>query len=80
MPENHPPAEQTAPSPEHQREERLQACRRDLAIPPSPELSPPSRSVDVRQRGLDPFIIGVAIGAIAAIFGLLIGLYVFLVM
>jgi hypothetical protein len=80
MPVNHPPAEQTPSAPEHQREDRLQAHRRDLAIPPSAEMSPPSRSIDVRRSGFDPFIIGVAIGAIAAILGLVIGLYVLLVM
>lgn len=78
---NSHPAEQTAPAPEQQREEHLQGYRMDPgAIPPSLELSPPSRNLDVRQRSFDPFIFGVAIGAIAAILGLLIGLYVFLLL
>jgi hypothetical protein len=49
-----------------------------LGAKPSPlELSFPSLSVDVRRRGIDPFLSGVVIGAVAAVIGMLLGFFLF---
>ncbi|HEY7330080.1 MAG TPA: hypothetical protein VH592_20760 [Gemmataceae bacterium] len=44
---------------------------------PMLELPLPAINVDVRKRAFDPFLSGVAIGAVAAIFGMLLGLLLF---
>jgi hypothetical protein len=47
-------------------------------IPPALQLSPPVFNLDVRRHGIDPFLSSVAIGAVAGIIGMLLGLCLFL--
>lgn len=42
-------------------------------MPSVPELFPSSINTDVRRRGIDPFLTGVAVGIIVFIIGFLIG-------
>ncbi|HEY7156458.1 MAG TPA: LapA family protein [Gemmataceae bacterium] len=74
----HPP-DQTAPIPEHRREEQLKVYQTEPGATPSvPELSPSSINTDVRWRGINPYLTGVTVGIIALLIGFLIG-FVFLV-
>jgi hypothetical protein len=73
------PTEQTAPIFGSSQRERMQPCRKESGqILPPLELSPPSFDRNVYRRGLDPFVIGVVVGAVTAIIGFLIGLLYFL--
>ena len=54
-------------------------CRkRTQATLPPLKVSVPSVQMDVRQPGMDPFFSGLAIGAAAAIVGMLVGFFLFL--
>ncbi len=44
-----------------------------IAPEPAVALSPLLLNLDVRQRGLDPFFRGVAVGALAALLGVVLG-------
>lgn len=46
--------------------------------PPALELSSPPIDVNVRRRGFDPFFSGLAVGAVATVAGMVLGLYLFL--
>jgi hypothetical protein len=42
------------------------------------EVSPPLLNLDVRRRGFDSFVEGIAVGAVAVIVGVLLGLFLLL--
>jgi len=44
-------------------------------LSPSPKLSASALVLDIRRRGIDPFLSGVVIGAAAAVAGMLLGFY-----
>ncbi len=70
-------AEQAAPPSEHPQQDKPQAIgTKPAATPPALKPIRPPLNVDVERRGLDPFVIGVIVGASAALIGLLVGLYV----
>jgi hypothetical protein len=47
-----------------------------MSSPLIPSLARMPKAVAVRTRGFDPFVKGVAVGSLATIIGVLIGLYV----
>lgn len=55
----------------------LYQAERSATRPTRESFSPPL-NVDVRRRGFDPFFVGLVVGAVAAIVGVLLGLYLFL--
>jgi hypothetical protein len=91
MPENAPPtppapsvpaqdvSEQTMRTTAQPQQERPPAYRtKPGATPPPLKLAPLMLNTDVQRRGIDPLVIGVMMGAIAAVIGLLTGLLVFM--
>ncbi len=71
------PMEQTAPTSQLPQEEKSRRTRaKPCATPPPLKLTPLPLNLDVRRWRLDPFMMGVIVGAIAALVGLLVGLYV----
>ncbi len=73
-PENTQPAKPTPPS-EPRKEERPQGYgTRPGATRPPLKMTPLSLNLDVHRQGLNPFIIGVLVGAIVALLGVLLGL------
>lgn len=68
------PAEANASIPEPRTAQRSEACRTEpVAIASVPELPPSTINTDVRRRGINPVLTGVAVGIIVTIVGFLFG-------